>query len=266
MTDIRPKKSLGQHFLVSERIVNSIVELISATPEQTIVEIGPGQGALTWPLSKTGAKLIAVEFDRLLATKLSREFEKNSNVTVLNQDFLKFEPQSKELDEFILCGNLPYNISSPVIDWTVKNRNRVTKAVFMLQKEVALRLTSSAGSKQWSPLAIFTQLYYDTKLSLSVSPENFKPPPKIDSAVVTLDIIAEPKIKNAVKFEQLVRRSFKQRRKLLLNNLVPDIIPDSQGAAEIFMELGFGPKVRAEEIESAKFLELTEKLVSLNMI
>ncbi|MCH7690522.1 MAG: ribosomal RNA small subunit methyltransferase A [candidate division Zixibacteria bacterium] len=266
MTGIKPKKRLGQHFLVSERIVNSIVELISATPEQAIVEIGPGQGALTWPLSKTGAKLIAVEFDRQLAAQLSSEFEKNSNVTILNQDFLKFEPESKNLDEFILCGNLPYNISSPVIDWTVKNRNKVTKAVFMLQKEVALRLTSTAGNKQWSPLAIFTQLHYETKLRFSVSPENFEPLPEVDSAVVTLDIKKEPEIKNAFKFEQVVRRSFKQRRKLLLNNLVPDIIPDSETAAKIFMELGFGPKVRAEEIESSKFLELTEKLVSLKIL
>ncbi|MCH7948651.1 MAG: 16S rRNA (adenine(1518)-N(6)/adenine(1519)-N(6))-dimethyltransferase, partial [candidate division Zixibacteria bacterium] len=111
MTDIRPKKSLGQHFLVSEKIVNSIVELISASSKQTIVEIGPGQGALTWPLSKTGARLIAVEFDRVLAARLNSEFEKNSNVTILNEDFLKFEPQSKDLDKFVLCGNLPYNIS-----------------------------------------------------------------------------------------------------------------------------------------------------------
>ena len=266
MTGIRSKKSLGQHFLVSERIVNSIVELISATPEQAIVEIGPGQGALTWPLSKTGAKLIAVEFDRQLAAQLSSEFKKNSKVTILNQDFLKFEPESKDLDEFILCGNLPYNISSPVIDWTVKNRNKVTKAVFMLQKEVALRLTSTAGSKQWSPLAIFTQLYYETKLCFTVSPENFEPLPDVDSAVVTLDIKKKPEIKNAEKFEQLVRRSFKQRRKLLSNNLIPDIIPDSQTADRIFMELKFGPKVRAEEIESSKFFELTEKLVFLKML
>ena len=266
MTGIRPKKRLGQHFLVSEKIVNSIVELISPTPNHAIVEIGPGQGALTWPLSKIGAKLMAVEFDRVLAAQLSRKFEKNSNVTILNQDFLKFEPQSKDLDKFILCGNLPYNISSPVIDWTVKNRNRVTKAVFMLQKEVALRLTSSAGSKQWSPLAILTQLYYDTKLCFSVSSDNFEPPPEVDSAVVTLHIKAEPEIINAVKFELLVRRSFKQRRKLLLNNLVPDVIPDSETAARIFMELGLGPKVRAEEIKSSKFLELTEKLVSLKIL
>jgi len=266
MTAVRPKKRLGQHFLVSERIVNSIVELISADPEHAIVEIGPGRGALTWPLSKKGAKLIAVEFDRALAAQLSKKFEKNSNVTILNQDFLKFEPESKDLVEFILCGNLPYNISSPVIDWTVKNRKKVRKAVFMLQKEVALRLTSSAGSKQWSPLAIFTQLYYDTKLCFSVSPEHFEPPPEVDSAVVTLHIKEEPEIENAEKFEQLVRRSFRQRRKLLLNNLVPDIIPDSQTAARIFMELGFGPKVRAEEIESSKFFDLTEKLVSLKIL
>ena len=266
MTDIRPKKSLGQHFLVSERIVNSIVELISVSSKQAVVEIGPGQGALTWPLSKTGARLIAVEFDRVLAARLNSEFEKNSNVTILNEDFLKFEPQSKDLDKFVLCGNLPYNISSPVIDWTVKNRNRITRAVFMLQKEVALRLTSSAGSKQWSPLAIFTQLYYDAKLCFSVPPASFEPPPEVDSAVVTLNIKAEPEIKNAVKFEQIVRRSFKQRRKLLLNNLVPDIISDTKTAAKIFRELGFGPKVRAEEIESSKFLELTEKLVFLKIL
>ena len=266
MAGIRPKKRLGQHFLVSDKIVNSIVELISATPKHAIVEIGPGQGALTFPLSKKGAKLIAIEFDRVLAGQLSKKFENNPNVTILNQDFLNFETESKDLDEFILCGNLPYNISSPVIEWTVKNRKKARKAVFMLQKEVALRLTSSAGSKQWSPLAIFTQLYYETKLCFTVSPKNFEPPPEVDSAVVTLDLKEEPEIKNTDKFELVVRRSFRQRRKLLLNNLVPEIIPDSKTAARIFMELEFGPKVRAEEIESSKFLELTEKLVSLKIL
>ncbi len=266
MAGIKPNKRLGQHFLISENIKNSIIELISNGSEQTIVEIGPGQGALTFPLSKKVAKLIAIEYDRLLASRLSKEFENNPNVTVLNMDFLKFEPESKDLDEFILCGNLPYNISSPVIDWTVKNRKKVRKAVFMLQKEVALRLTSTAGSKQWSPLAIFTQLYYETKLCFTVSPDHFEPPPEVDSAVVTLDIKEKPEIKYTEKFELVVRRSFRQRRKLLLNNLVPEIIPDSETAARIFMELEFGPKVRAEELKSSKFLELTEKLMSLRII
>ncbi len=266
VVSFRAKKRFGQNFLVSNEIIGKIVDGIAPIPSETIVEIGPGAGALTIPLAESGARIIAVEFDRDLFKHVEESLKNFTNVTVLQKDFLKFDPAEFKLTLFKLCGNLPFNITSPVIDWIVNHRWSVQKAVIMMQKEVALRLASKPGSKDWSPLAIFTQIHFDIKILFNVGPQHFEPSPKVTSAVVELVPKVSKEIRYYPEFEQLVRESFKQRRKQLLNNLAPAVIPTVAEAEEIFQKSGFDRKVRAEQIATEQFLELTELLISHNML
>ncbi len=266
MSAVRAQKKLGQNFLISQEIIAKIIDIISPRPSETVLEIGPGKGALTIPLAESGATIVAVEFDRQLCHYLEQALKSRANVTVIQKDFLKFIPAEYGLASFKLCGNLPFNISSPVIEWIVGHRTMIKKAVIMIQKEVALRLASKPGGKEWSPLAIFTQLHFDIDYRFSVKPEHFRPSPEVTSAVVELNPKENTEIEHYTGFEKLVRGSFKQRRKQLINNLVPAIIPTVKAAEEIFQQLGFQRNVRAEEIDTPEFLELTELLVKHNML
>jgi 16S rRNA (adenine1518-N6/adenine1519-N6)-dimethyltransferase len=183
----------------------------------------------------------------------------------LQKDFLKFEPKELALATFKLCGNLPFNITSPVIDWIVNYRSKIQRAVIMMQKEVALRLASKPNSKDWSPLAIFTQLHFNIQILFNVGPQHFIPSPKVTSAVVELIPKVSQEIRNYSEFERLVRASFRQRRKQLINNLVPFLIPTVPAAEKILGQLGLKRKVRAEEVSTEQFLELTELLAECNM-
>ncbi len=262
----RAKKRLGQNFLTSSEIVKKIIDAIAPGAGDTIIEVGPGKGALTIPLAESGAKIIAVEFDRDLSKYAKDCLKDFANTTVLQSDFLKFEPEELKLSSFKLCGNLPFNITSPVIDWIVNHRAKITRAVIMMQKEVALRLASKPNSKDWSPLAILTQLHFDISILFKVGPEHFEPSPKVTSAVVELVPKASREILHYFKFEQLVRASFKQRRKQLMNNLVPTIIAEVKIAEEMFRQIGMNRKARAEEASTDQFLELTELIVHHNML
>jgi len=261
-----PKKRFGQHFLKSPDIVKKILDLINPQHGQTIVEIGPGHGALTLPLVESGAKVVAIEFDREAAAYLSRRLGKHSNLRLINQDFLKFNPNSVGLARFTLVGNLPFNITSPVIDWAIDYCSMITHACFMVQKEMAARLSAMPATKNWSPLSIFTQLHFDVAHCFDVAPRHFQPPPKVTSTVVTLTPGEKVRIEHPTQFERVVRTSFRQRRKLLVNNLVPDIISQPQDAREILRESGFPEKCRAEQLSTAEFLTLTDCLIKRNIL
>ncbi len=259
MAAYHAKKRLGQNFLKSDSIIQKIIEAVNPLPGESIIEVGPGRGALTTRLADSNAEITAVEFDRDLIGHLNKLFKDRDNITLVNMDFLKFEP---EIKRFKLVGNLPYNITSPVIDWCVAHRERIHAACFMVQKEVALRLSSSPGSKDWSPIAIFTQLYFNIKVCFDVSPQHFQPPPKVTSSVIELRPRQAMEIEYLGEFEGLVRQSFRQRRKILLNNLVPDLIADATTARDLLEEAGLAANCRAEQISTEQFLKLTKLIVS----
>lgn len=255
------KKRLGQHFLTSEKIVKRMVELIGPKADQTIIEVGPGRGVLTLPLAESGANLWGIEFDRDLIRGLERMLDPYKNATLLSKDFLAFHPEDYDLQSFVLVGNLPYNITSPIIDWCIRYRDRIQMAVFMVQREVAWRITGSPGSKDWSPIGIFTQLYFDATYCFDVPPHAFMPPPEVDSAVIKLEPWpVAPKV-DVDKMEKVVRAAFTQRRKTLLNNLVPGLVADNTRAKMIFAELGLTERSRAEELTIAQFAKLSELLI-----
>ncbi|MFQ6007877.1 MAG: 16S rRNA (adenine(1518)-N(6)/adenine(1519)-N(6))-dimethyltransferase RsmA [Candidatus Zixiibacteriota bacterium] len=266
MPDYRSKKRLGQHFLTSPEVVQRILGVIDPQPGQAILEIGPGRGALTVPLAQSGAQITAVEFDQDIMPYLNKLLKPYENLKVINQDFLTFDPTKVGLKKFALVGNLPFNITSPVIDWVIKHRHMIDFACLMLQKELATRLTASPKSKDWSPLSIFTQLHFDVIRCFDISAEHFRPRPKVFSTLVKLTPKADVPIKHPALFEEVVRVSFRRRRKLLVNNLVPEIIDTPQYANEILHKFGLSGNCRAEELSIDQFLKLTERLVSCKIL
>jgi len=262
MSTYHAKKRLGQNFLTSEKVITHIVELVSPTPGQTIIEVGSGRGALTVPLADSGAALWAIEFDRDLIDHLDRLLMDYKNVTVLGRDFLAFDPSQYKLDRFTLVGNLPYNITSPVIDWCVRYHDRLTKAYFMMQREVASRLTAAPGTHDWSPISIVAQLHFDLTYCFEVPPYAFTPIPEVVSAFVELTPIPVRNDVDMTALDKVVRASFQQRRKQLVNNLVPSLVPDTDSARRILQFLGLRETVRAEELSIDQFCHLTNHLAA----
>ena len=257
-----PRRSappLGQHFLVSDAICRRIVALLGLRPDDTVVEIGPGEGILTRALLDTGARVVAVELDRLLADRLERRLG-GDRLIVVQQDFLAFDPGQAGEFPFALVGNIPYSITSPVIEWLIRHRDAVTVAVCMVQREPALRITAGPGGKNWSPLAVFTQIHFHAELCFTVSPDYFRPPPKVHSAVIRLRPRPQPLLQPDELFETVVRQAFRQRRKLLANNLSPALLPDAAAAKTLLRELGWPENIRAEQLSIEQFLTLTERL------
>ena len=266
MASYRPKKRLGQNFLTSPQIIGEIIALVAPQPGDTIVEIGPGRGALTLPLAQSGAALWAVEFDRDLVVRLLRLVTQHPQAHVINADFLQFEPSSRGLADFKLIGNIPYSITSPVIDWCLRHAGMIQFAVLMVQKELAARISASPGAKAWAPLSIFTQMCFQVERCLEVAPRHFQPPPKVTSTVIKLTPLQQPGAESTPEFERVVRVAFAHRRKTLLNNLVPELIASPKDAKMALQGLSLVENSRAEELSIAQFLSLTELLGGRKLI
>lgn len=266
MPAYRAKKRLGQNFLKSKAIIDRVLGLVSPGKNDCIVEIGPGRGALTLPLAESGASVWAVEFDRDLMQYLTSLLTNYPNIRLINGDFLDFDPNGEKLDRFKLVGNLPYNITSPVLDWCLKYRERVECVVLMVQRELGARIAGSPGSKDWSPLAIFTQSVFHVERCFDVASSHFTPAPEVTSTVLRLTPHAKSLVPGSAQFEKVVRASFRHRRKLLVNNLVPEVIPDGFMATEVLRRSGLDGNTRAEEVTIEQFLRLTTELVERKLI
>lgn len=263
MPSYHAKKRFGQNFLKSEKIIHKIIDTINPQKTETIIEIGPGRGALTLLLAKSGAKIIGVEFDRDVLGYLKKLLSEYDNVQIINEDFLEYQP---DLEKFKLIGNIPYNITSPIIDWMINNQSNIETSYLMMQKEMALRLSSKPDSKNWAPLSIMAQLYFDINLEFDIGPKNFQPAPKVMSSLVSFNTKEAIEIPNKEAFEKLVKQSFAQRRKLLINNLVPEITDDTDLLKKILTELEIDLKIRAEQISTELFLKLTQKMIDYSIL
>ncbi|MDZ4723697.1 MAG: 16S rRNA (adenine(1518)-N(6)/adenine(1519)-N(6))-dimethyltransferase RsmA [candidate division Zixibacteria bacterium] len=259
------KKRFGQNFLVASDVIDKIVQAIKPSPEQTIIEIGPGRGALTLPLAKSGATIIGVEFDRDIISYVSELLSVYPRVHIINHDFLTFQPDIAAHSRFTVVGNIPYNITSPVIDWLFRYRHQIVNVVLMVQDELARRIAASPGSKDWSPLSIMTQLYFEVTYLFSVPPSSFSPAPKVTSAVIRLSPRKTP-IDVPKGFERVVRASFHQRRKLLSNNLSGTILPNAELSQQTIAAVGLTKKIRAEQISIEQFLALTNYLIDHKLL
>ncbi|MBC7364229.1 MAG: ribosomal RNA small subunit methyltransferase A [Candidatus Aminicenantes bacterium] len=220
------RQLLGQHFLHEKKILMKIVEAVDPKPEDLIVEIGPGQGALTFPLAARAGKVVAVEKDYVLIPQLEKAGP--SNLEIIAGDILEIDLNSlleKKKAGFKLiklAGNLPYHISSQVLFVLLQVREKVERAVFLFQKEVAERIVSPAGQKKYSPLSILLQNYFDTQILFQINPGAFNPPPKVDSACIRLlrrevPLYFQPE--EEASFYHFLQQVFHQRRKTLVKNL-----------------------------------------------
>ena len=260
------KKRLGQNFLKTGSIIDRVVGLVDPKPDDKIVEIGSGRGALTLPLAQTGAAVWAIEFDRDLIDYLTSLLVEYKSVKIRNLDFLTFDPNTERLDRFKLVGNLPYNITSPVIDWCLRYASRIDSVVLMVQKELGARLAASPGGKDWSPLSIFTQMVFRVERHFDVAAAHFHPQPKVNSSVLKLIPLTMPYGKLTPQTQRVVRASFQQRRKLLVNNLVPRLIPQAEQAHKILDAVAIDLKARAEALTIDQFLNLTTHLVKHKLV
>jgi len=250
------RKALGQHFLGNRGVLQRIVEVIDPQPEDVIVEIGAGKGALTFCLAEKKAHVIAIEKDISLIPFLEKQ--EFPNLTVLAMDALKVN--FKDLVEgkkAKIVGNLPYVISSPLLFKALEDKDLFTSCVFLLQKEFAQRLCAGPGTKKYAPLSILFHNDFITRLHFSVPASSFTPPPKVESALVSLRKRPQPlfSVPNQESFQIFLKQSFRSRRKKLSNNLkncgiLPSRIKEAYIACEI--EENFRP----EQLSLSQFVAL----------
>lgn len=249
----RAKKSLGQNFLVDQNICHKIVDHLKATPDDSVLEIGPGRGALTQILAQMELKrLVALEKDDDLAEDLSQRWP---HIELLNTDALAYDWQSLDNESWKIIGNLPYNIASKLI-WDILSRaNGLKKAVFMVQHEVALRLTAKPGTKQYGGLTVWVNNFADSRYAFKVPPEVFRPKPRIDSAIVEFfPISQEDRPAHPDKLSTLIKTCFQKRRKQLSNIL--KLIWNKE-VEEWFERNDISPKSRPETLSPLHFESLS---------
>ena len=218
-----PSKRLGQNFLVNDGVVNRIIDALGPRPDETIIEIGPGRGALTAQLLERAGRTIAVEFDRNLIPLLTERFGTNQNFKLVPTDALTVDFCAEILPatQARVVANLPYNIATAILQRLIAQRSCLTEMVLMLQREVVDRLTAPAGTPDRGYLSVFVQAYCETEKLFDVAPGSFRPAPKVWSSAIRLGLRQQPAV--AVKDEnllwQVVGTGFAQRRKTILNNL-----------------------------------------------
>ena len=247
------RKRFGQHFLIDPLVVDEIIKLVAPKPIDHILEIGPGTGALTKQLVDSGANVVAVEIDRDLCSLLERDFSHSHNVRVVNEDILKLDLNQLLRNDrpWKLVGNLPYNISTPLVLRLLKRAACFSSLFIMLQTEVATRLAASPGTKAYGRLSVIAQLHCSVIHRLDVDATSFRPKPSVRSSVVELSPISGTEDQELEAWlSLLVNKAFSKRRKKLVNSLRECI------DLEALIRCDIDPAWRAEQLSVEDFLRL----------
>jgi 16S rRNA (adenine1518-N6/adenine1519-N6)-dimethyltransferase len=254
MQKVKPLKRFGQNYLHDKNIIKKIVGDINPQPDDTILEIGPGRGALTEFIYGKVENIIAVEIDTRVIRDLQSKFP---HLQLIQKDFLKvdistiYDSNKKKLR---VIGNIPYNLTSSIIFKTIRNAEKIEDAILMVQNEVAIRMTAKKGSKDYGILTVLLNQFADTKICFKVTPNAFYPKPKVTSAIVHLRfkklIISEEKRE---MFISIVKACFGNRRKTLKNSLSNSIFKELN-----FSDSGIDLSLRAEQLDVKDFIELTD--------
>lgn len=257
---LRAKKSLGQHFLIDEAILKTIIEAAELVPEDTVIEVGPGLGILTVELARRACNVIAVELDTKLASLLKRRLSPMSNLRVINADILKVSPSLllEGKSNYKVVANLPYYITSPVLRHFVEASPKPSLMVVMVQKEVGEAIV--AGPGKMSLLAVSLQVYSKPRIVAHVPSQSFYPQPKVDSVILRLDIFPEPVVKVADinSFFEVVRHGFSSPRKQLHNSLAHGLGAEPSEVALLLKKANIDPQRRAETLGLEEWARLYE--------
>jgi 16S rRNA (adenine1518-N6/adenine1519-N6)-dimethyltransferase len=256
--DVRAKKGLGQHFLVDDGVLRTIIQTAELSPSDLVVEVGPGLGILTEELAKRAGKVIAIEVDSKLASALSQSLSYLSNVTIINADVLQValkELVGADLG-YKVVANLPYYIAAPVLRHFLESPVRPQRMVIMVQKEVAQSIAAAPG--KMSILSIAVQLYGKATIVTYVPARSFYPAPKVDSAILSIDVYERPvaNVEDVARFFQLVRAGFSAPRKQLRNSLALGLSLPAESAAALLDRAQISPRRRAETLTIEEWTRL----------
>lgn len=261
--NLRARKGLGQHFLVDKQVLKRLISAVSLTPDDTVIEVGPGMGILTRELAKGADRVMAVEVDTSMAMSLRQALVPWPNVTVINADILESDPTSLLGVEttYKVVGTLPYYIATAVIRHFLEAQIKPLSIVVTVQKEVAQAIAAAPG--HMSLLSVSVQLYGKPTIVDYITPQSFYPPPKVDSAIVRVDLYERPlvAIADEAKFFSIVRGGFSAPRKQLRNSLALGLDMSTGEATSLLEEAGIGQKRRAETLTIEEWAKVYRVLV-----
>jgi len=264
---ITPKKFLGQNFLADSDVVEDIMTACRFTNIDWVMEIGAGLGALTNRLARDVKRVLAIEKDRNVCLALNDMLKGFSNVKIVCEDFLEMDLESALVEapfKVKAIGNLPYYITTPIIERLIENRNNFESVFIMVQKEVADRICAKPGGKDYGSLSVYVQFYTKPSALLDINRHSFYPQPEVDSTFLELSVLAKPsvQVKDQSKFFAVVKAGFGQRRKTLLNSLLSSeaITLDKAGLAALLERIGIDPGIRAERLTLQQFALIADAL------
>lgn len=265
---LKPKKSLGQNFLLHPHQARRIVDALDLSPGDVVLEIGPGLGALTALLAASVREVLALEVDQALAAFLREElFAGQAKVRIVSQDVLKFDVMafSREAGQRLkVVGNLPYHITSPLLFKLMDEKAALSLAVLMVQAEVGERLLAKPGGKDYGIVSVLAQYHFGLRRLFSLGPANFYPPPRVNSVVLRLEPARpEPQAQDENLFSRVVKAAFAQRRKTLKNTLVAKAAHlglQPQDLLAVVQDIGINPGHRAETLSVRRFVDLSNRI------
>ena len=267
--NISASKNLGQNFLIDENTVNGIVQNAEISKEDFVIEIGPGLGTLTSRLLENAGRVVCIELDKRMVNILEDRFALYENLEIIQEDVLKVDLQSlisENLTKYSLkqakvVANLPYYITTPIIMKLLEDRLKLKSITVMVQKEVAVRLTQKPGTKETGAITYSIYYYTSPKLILSVPRTSFIPAPKVDSAVIKLDVLEKPRVEvsNERLFFDIIKASFLKKRKTLVNALESSkILPVKQDIIEMLEKLGLDTQIRGERLSIEEYAKIAK--------
>lgn len=260
-------KGLGQNFLINPSVCPKMAELSSAGEGVGVIEIGPGIGVLTQELCERADKVVAVEIDQRLIPVLEETLGDYDNLKVINEDVMKLDLNELIENEFkgmkvVVCANLPYYITSPVIMKLLEDKLPIESITVMVQKEAARRICAEVGSRESGAVTVAVNFYSKPEMLFSVSAGSFMPAPKVDSAVMKLNVYKEPlfELEDDKKFFTAVKAAFAQRRKTVLNSVSSSLGLEKSAVNELLLDSGVNPQSRAEKLSMEDFAEISKRI------
>ena len=260
-------KSLGQNFLINPSVCPRMAELSGADKGVGVIEVGPGIGVLTNELCKLADKVVAIELDKRLLPVLDETLSEYDNLKVVNADVLEIDLHKLIEEEFqgmevVVCANLPYYITSPVIMKLLEEKLPISAITVMVQKEAAQRICAEVGSRESGAVTVSVNYYAQPQMLFSVSAGSFMPAPKVDSAVMRLDVLKTPpvKVNDEKKFFAVIKSAFSQRRKVISNSLSSGLSLSKADVATLLEKSGVSPTARAEKLTLQNFADIANNI------